>query len=364
MLAVCPPWNRPRYEPSKRRLTWPGGAVATTFSAEEPERLRGPQSDCAWIDELAAFRYPAAVDNLLFGLRLGDDPRLCVTTTTPKPVRLVTDLVNDPTTAIARGTTYENRAHLAASFFDRIVTKYEGTRLGQQELLAEILEVSDGAWFSSFDPARHVTAHGRVRPGAAGAPGDRLRGLPARGGGLVPGAGPVAVACRSGWITAGNGSIGAGGAADGRKITSLPPRPAQRAPARDGDGLRRLPRRGPVLGGGGRAILAHGQKLPCAGPLRHGAPRPGEPRPGRGSARRRTPSSNGSSAPRSLARWPTHRVLDGLDQLEVLLDRDCLLIHPRCQALKVGVPELRPASGRRAATGRMSRPTRSTRTRT
>ena len=151
LLVVCPPGNRPRYEPSKRRLTWPCGAIATTFSADEPDRLRGPQSDCAWVDELAAFRYPAALDNLLFGLRLGDDPRLCVTTT-PKPIRLVTDLVKDPTTAIARGTTYENRAHLAPSFFERIVTKYEGTRLGQQELLAELLEVSDGAWFPSFDP--------------------------------------------------------------------------------------------------------------------------------------------------------------------------------------------------------------------
>ena len=74
ILSVCPPWDRPRYEPSKRRLTWPGGATATTFSAEEPERLRGPQNDCAWIDELAAFPYPSAVDNLLFGLRLARTP--------------------------------------------------------------------------------------------------------------------------------------------------------------------------------------------------------------------------------------------------------------------------------------------------
>ena len=96
-------------------------------------------------------------------MRLGDDPRLCVTTT-PKPIRLVTDLVADPTTAIARGTTYENRAHLAPSFFERIVTKYEGTRLGQQELLAELLEVSEGAWFPSFDPARHVTEAAEYDP--------------------------------------------------------------------------------------------------------------------------------------------------------------------------------------------------------
>jgi phage terminase large subunit-like protein len=102
ILAVSPPRDRPRYEPSKRRLTWPNGAVATTFSAEEPDRLRGPQSDCAWLDELAAFPYPQALDNLLFGLRLGADPRLCVTTT-PKPVRLVTELVADPTTGSRGG---------------------------------------------------------------------------------------------------------------------------------------------------------------------------------------------------------------------------------------------------------------------
>ena len=188
ILAISPPWFRPRYEPTRRRLTWPNGARATTFSADEPDRLRGPQHDAAWLDELAAFRYPAAFDNLLFGLRLGADPRLCVTTT-PRPVRLVTDLIGDPTTAIARGTTYDNRSNLAPSFFDRIVTKYEGTRLGQQELMAEVLEVGDGVWFPGFDPAKHVTRGGRIRPEVPGVPGDRLRGVAARRRGLVPGDG-------------------------------------------------------------------------------------------------------------------------------------------------------------------------------
>ena len=126
--------------------------------------MRGPQHDGAWVDELASFRHPAALDNLLLGLRLGSDPRLCVTTT-PKPLKLVTDLVKDPTTAVSRGTTYENRAHLAPAFFDRIVTRFEGTRLGRQELLAEILEVSEGAWFSGFDPSSSVTAGAEYVPG-------------------------------------------------------------------------------------------------------------------------------------------------------------------------------------------------------
>jgi phage terminase large subunit-like protein len=122
ILAVSPPWSRPSYEPSKRRLTWPNGARATTFSADEPERLRGPNHSGAWCDELAAWRYPSAFDNLLLGLRVGARPRLCVTTT-PRPVGLLLDLVEDPTTAVTRGTTYDNRAHLAPSFFDRIVTR-------------------------------------------------------------------------------------------------------------------------------------------------------------------------------------------------------------------------------------------------
>lgn len=145
LLNVCPPNNRPLHEPSKRRLTWPNGAMATTYSADEPERLRGPQHDLAWCDELAAWRYPAAWDMLQFGLRLPNIKPRCVITTTPKPVRLIRDLVADPTCVVTRGSTYENRTNLAPSFFGQIVRRYEGTRLGQQELLAELLEEAEGA---------------------------------------------------------------------------------------------------------------------------------------------------------------------------------------------------------------------------
>ena len=144
LLRICPPWNRPRYESSKRRLTWPNGARAITYSADEPDRLRGPQHDGAWVDELASWKYPEAFDMLLFGLRIGSDPR-CVVTTTPKPVRLVRELLNLPTTAVTRGTTYENRSNLAPAFFAEIISKYEGTRLGRQELFAELLDDVPGA---------------------------------------------------------------------------------------------------------------------------------------------------------------------------------------------------------------------------
>jgi phage terminase large subunit-like protein len=144
ILAVSPPWERPRYEPSKRRLTWANGAIATLFSADEPERLRGPQHDAAWCDELASWRHPEAWDMLMFGLRLGTDPRVVVTTT-PRATTLLRNLMSDPTVVITRGTTYENRANLAPAFFGQIIRKYRGTRLGRQELEAELLEDVPGA---------------------------------------------------------------------------------------------------------------------------------------------------------------------------------------------------------------------------
>jgi len=147
ILAVCPPWNRPNYEPSKRRLTWPNGAVATLYSAEEPDRLRGPQHDGAWCDEVAAWDRPDTWDQLMFGLRLGARPRVCATTT-PKPVQLVRDILTRPDCVVTRGKTSDNRANLADAFLRSVVAKYEGTRLGRQELDGELLEDNPGALWS------------------------------------------------------------------------------------------------------------------------------------------------------------------------------------------------------------------------
>jgi predicted phage terminase large subunit-like protein len=144
---VTPERARPLYLPSKRRIVWPNGAVATTYSAEEPDRLRGPQHDAAWCDELAAWRYDEAWDMLMFGLRLGADPR-GVVTTTPRSGRLLRSLITDPTVKVTRGTSFDNRANLAPAFFDAIVTRYRGTRLGRQELLAELLDDVPGALWS------------------------------------------------------------------------------------------------------------------------------------------------------------------------------------------------------------------------
>lgn len=144
LLAVCPPDYKPVYEPSRRRVVWPNGAAAYIYSAEEPNRLRGPQHEAAWEDELASWKYPETHDMLLFGLRLGARPRTIITTT-PKPIPVMKKILADPSTITVRGSTYENIRNLSPIFVDYIRGKYEGTRLGAQELHAEILEDVEGA---------------------------------------------------------------------------------------------------------------------------------------------------------------------------------------------------------------------------
>jgi phage terminase large subunit-like protein len=140
LLAVHPPWQRPSYEPSKRQVTWANGAIAQLFSAEDPESLRGPQFSAAWCDELCKRRRPDETWAMLqFGLRLGDDPRQVVTTT-PRPLPLLKALLADPLVAVTRVATSANAANLAPSFLEAIVGRYRGTRLGRQELDAEILD--------------------------------------------------------------------------------------------------------------------------------------------------------------------------------------------------------------------------------
>ena len=145
ILNISPPWFMPIYEPSKRRLTWPNGAIAMIYSGDEPDQLRGPQHDFVWVDELAKFKYPQETwDNLELGLRIGVDPR-AVVTTTPRPIAVIKALAADPKTADVRVSTYENIDNLSSVYIERIKSKYEGTRLGRQELHGEILEDNPGA---------------------------------------------------------------------------------------------------------------------------------------------------------------------------------------------------------------------------
>jgi phage terminase large subunit-like protein len=154
ILAISPPWERPLYEPSKRRLTWPNGAKATLYSAEEPDRLRGPQHNGAWCDEIAAWaRREETWDMLQFGLRMGDNPQ-CVLTSTPRGLKFLRDIEADPSTVTTTGSTYENRHNLASQFIARIEKKYAGTRLGLQEIEAQILDDNPGALWKRKDIER------------------------------------------------------------------------------------------------------------------------------------------------------------------------------------------------------------------
>lgn len=145
LLSVFPKHQRPVYEPSKRLVTFHTGAIATCYSAEEPERLRGPQHEAGWADEIAAWRYLKETwDQLKFGMRLGDDPRICATTT-PKPKAMLKKLLAHARTHVTHGSTYDNAANLADSFIEDILDEYEGTTLGRQELHAEILEENPNA---------------------------------------------------------------------------------------------------------------------------------------------------------------------------------------------------------------------------
>jgi phage terminase large subunit-like protein len=147
LLSVHPPEAKPLFEPSKRQVTWPNGAIAQLFSADDPESLRGPQFSAAWCDELCKWRRPEETwDMLQFGLRLGTRPRQVVTTT-PRPTKLLKALLADPLAAVTRVSTRANEANLAPGFLESIVGRYQGTRLGRQELDAELLEDrADALW--------------------------------------------------------------------------------------------------------------------------------------------------------------------------------------------------------------------------
>lgn len=148
--ALLSPWNGgllvevPSYEPSKRLVTWKNGSTATCYSADEPERLRGPQHHWAWPDELGSWRYEDAWDQLQFGLRLGTRAQACVTGT-PRATELVKRILKLPSTIVTRGSTFDNANNLDATSVEEMRARYGGTRLGRQELLGELLEDVEGA---------------------------------------------------------------------------------------------------------------------------------------------------------------------------------------------------------------------------
>nr|WP_236544497.1 terminase family protein [Roseovarius atlanticus] len=151
IMACSPPDRRPVWQATRKQLQWPNGAIAQVFSAHDPESLRGPQFDGAWVDELAKWKKAQETwDMLQFGLRLGEAPRVCVTTT-PRNVGILKDLLDRETTVTTSAPTEANRANLAEGFLDEVRARYAGTRLGRQELDGVLIDEADGALWT---PAR------------------------------------------------------------------------------------------------------------------------------------------------------------------------------------------------------------------
>jgi hypothetical protein len=297
LLASAPPWLRPTFEPSKRRISWPNGARAVCLSGEEPERARGLNVDTLWADELACWQHAESTwDLAMLALRAGSNPQALITTT-PRRIAVLRRILAEPATVQTSDTTYANRAHLPPEFLAQIVTLYENSRLGRQEIYAEFLETTEGAWFPSFDPARHVSLEAEYHPG-------------------------YAVRCA---IDAGTSRHTA---AVFFQVRSNPTDDRPRVTVfGDYHALDVVSQKN------ARAIKALADELPCRGQIDVVRLDPAA------SAR----SSLGPAAygeyervfgPRIVARWPHHLVLDGLDTIELLLDMGNLTLHPRCTRLK------------------------------
>ena len=150
LLNVAPPWMRPKFEPSKRRVSWPNGARAICLSGEEPECARGLNIDTIWADELACWQRAQSMWELvMLALRAGDNPQALITTT-PRRVAVLKRILDEPTTVQTTDTTYANQAQLPVEFVTQIVSLYENTRLGRQEIYAEFLQTTEGVWFTNF----------------------------------------------------------------------------------------------------------------------------------------------------------------------------------------------------------------------
>lgn len=163
LMACTPPDRRPRWHATRRMLEWPNGATAQLFSAHEPEALRGPQFDGAWVDELAKWKKgQEAWDMLQFGLRLGDDPR-AVVTTTPRGTQFLRDLLARAGTVQTHATTYANKANLAPAFIQEMRHRYANTRLGRQELDGVLLDDDRAAlWTHALIDAHRTDGYPRL----------------------------------------------------------------------------------------------------------------------------------------------------------------------------------------------------------
>ena len=167
VLSQSPPWFKPDYKPSQNKLIWPNGSETLLFTSEKPDRLRGPNLDGVWCDELSYWRYlDDAWNNLMFCLRYQENPQ-CVITMTPRPVKLIRTLLDRHDTILTRGSLYDNKDNLSASYIERVKERYEGTRLGRQEIWGELLEDVEGALWNLdlIDKTRVSTPGKAIRVG-------------------------------------------------------------------------------------------------------------------------------------------------------------------------------------------------------
>lgn len=294
ILATSPQWFMPTYEPSKRKLTWPNGSRASTYSAEEPNRLRGPQHHWALSDELAAWSDPRTYDMLLMGLRLGERPQHCITTT-PKATPLIKKLVENPAVIKTGGSTFDNQRHLAESFFTDVVETYRNTRLGRQELFAELLELVEAVWFTSFDRAKHIQDRAEYVPGTP------VHLAIDAGTSKVTGA--VWFQCHQVDKNRRCVTVFADACITGCYSLEAAERIQQRSIELPCNGIVDTVRIDPASGQQTSiGMAAYNAYLSVFGE-------------------------------RVTAKWPQHRVVDGLDFLELMLDRELLFLHPRCTNL-------------------------------
>jgi hypothetical protein len=297
LLAVAPPWCRPEFSPSKRRVSWPNGARALCLSGEKPERARGANIDTLWADDFACWhRAEATWDLAMLALRAGTNPQALITTTARRLAALKRILA-EASTVQTTDSTYANQPHLPSEFITQIVKLYENTRLGQQEIFAEFLDTTEGVWFARFDPARHVSAQAEYDP-------------------------IYHVRCA---IDAGASRHTAAVFYQVRHNNGVgPPRVTVFG---DYHALDVVSRKNAF------AIKELANQLPCHGKIDRVRLDP--------AAAARTSIGPAAFAEyeqvfgsRLVARWPRHLVLDGLEMLDLLLESGNLLIHPRCTRLR------------------------------
>jgi hypothetical protein len=300
LAAVAAPWNRPRFESSKHQVTWPNGAIAHCLSGEIEDGPRGMNLDTIWADELACWERPEGVwSNAMLALRVdvpGGRPQAMITTT-PRRVEMLKAILAQPSTVKTKDTTYANEAHLPASFFDAVTALYAGTRLGEQELNAEFVETSDGAWFKCFNSARHVCdVDAEYHP-----------------------AFPVNIA-----IDAGTSRF--------TGAVYFQVRPSKF------DGLHRITVFAEYLEVDKVSQINAKAIKELAGLRCHGRIDLVRLDPAAGARSSLGPAAFGEYervfGSRITARWPQHQIIDGLDTIELLLEHGELVIHSRCTKLK------------------------------